>query len=604
MNDRPPSLLWWLPEYPPDPGGIATFAAHLAPALAARGHAVTAFITRGGPEVTVVTDRYTLQREPFREAFESNDPVRVARLGPTTKRIKRDVSPEVYHVHLCEPSPFLHLATLDVAPAPTVLTIHNETIAGFDPDDRESVTTRLFEASSIVTVVSSTAARSLTSMALRFAHRIVPIPNGAPFPTRTDPVPEAPRLVAVGRLHGQKGFDRLLASMVHVVRDVPEVHLDVLGDGPDRGELVALVAELGLTDHVTLHGNVHRSAVDGFLDRARIFVAPSRYEGLPYATLEAAGHGRPVIATNTAGIDEVVVDGLTGVLVDNTIVDEHPEVLADAVVRLVRDHDACVAMGRAGHDRTVRHFSLDSCVDAYEHVYRAATQRRRELAVVIPVHNGERHLAAAIESALGAIAHAGVDAQVIVVDDGSTDASLEIARGYGGRGVDVFSQPNLGSGIARNTGIALTNSEWVAHLDADDLWPVDRLRRLLEAAADAVGTGRRADVVFGNAMKFADPDAPPTARIDDATGAVRMGTTAIVRRSAYDTVGGFGAARTSDHLEWTGRAAESDLDWVEVDALVLERRIHATNQSHGRPFTTDRTRVAILKAHLDRLRDR
>jgi glycosyltransferase involved in cell wall biosynthesis len=595
------SLLWWLPEYLPDAGGIATFAGHLVPGLAERGHQVTALIAAGGPDRSEPAVGIVMLREPYREALEAGDPLRILQLRATTQRVKQAAAADLYHVHLCEPSPLLHLATLDTAPAPTVLTMHNEVVAGFDPDDPEGVTSRLFAASTVVTCVSTTATVEFARRAPRFSHRLVPIPNGAPVPTRTSPVPLEPRLVAVGRLIAQKGFDRLLRSMPTIIEAVPDVRLDILGDGPDRLALEDLVTSLGLADSVVLRGALPRSDVGPILDQSRLVVAPSRHEGLPYAVLEATGHGRPIVATNVAGIDEVVADGVTGLIVDNARVDDDPRLLAEAVIRLLTDHEACVEMGRAGRERTSRLFSLGACLDGYEQVYRAATQRRCDLAVVIPVCNGERHLGVAIESALGAIEHAGVTAQMIVVDDGSTDASLQIAQSYAGSGVEVFSQPNLGSGLARNTGTALTNSEWIAHLDADDRWPVDRLRTLLQAAA---GIERSAEAVFGRAVEFADADAPPLAKIETAPTAVRFGTSGIVRRSAYDRIGGHGVSGDNDQLSWATTAIDAGLRYESIDDVVLERRIHARNKSHLRPFVSDMSRIAVVRAHLDRIRQR
>lgn len=597
-----PSLLWWLPEYPPDPGGIATFAGHVVPGLVERGHNVFALVLRGDSVITEPTEGFTLQREPFRLALESGDPLRVNRLRSTTRRIKQRAAPDVYHVHLCEPSPFLHVATLDTAPAPTVLTIHNEFIKGFDPDDDNGLTNRLFRTSSIVTCVSTTATRALANDAVRFSHRVVPIPNGTPVPAETTPVPVEPRLVAVGRLAEQKGFDRLLRSMPAIVSAVPDVHLDILGAGPAEHELLTLVDSLDLSEHVTLHGHVDRTEVGRLLDRSRLVVAPSRYEGLPYAALEAAGHGRAIVATGVAGLDEVVDDGVTGVVVDNERIDDDPQLLADAIISLLAEHGRCVEMGRAGRERTMKLFSLDACLDSYEHVYRAVTQRRRDVAVMIPVFNGERHLGESIESALAAIDHAGADAQVIVIDDGSTDASAAIAATYADRGVELFSQPNLGVGLARNTGIALTNSEWIAALDADDVWPVDRLEHLLSAAATADANGDRIGAVYGCAIEFADADAPEHSVVSTTPTPVRMITAGLVRRSSFDRIGGHTAAVSNDQVDWGMRAVDAGIEHVSIDDLVLQRRIHANNKSHQRPFLTDTSRVALVKEHLDRVR--
>ena len=329
-------------------------------------------------------------------------------------------------------------------------------------------------------------------------------------PTRSRRTRARRRIAAVGRLAHQKGFDRLLRALPAVIDAVPDVHLDLLGDGPEGPTLAAAIEQLGLGDHVTMHGHVPRATVAEYVRRSRFLVAPSRFEGLPYAALEAAGNARAIVATRVAGTEDVVEHGTTGILIDNDGADTDSDGLAAAIIELLRDPERAEAMGLAGRARTERLFSLDACVDAYLTTYRCALEPIHDVAVVIPVHNGERHLAAALDSALADIEASGIDAHIVVVDDGSTDGSAEIARRYADRGVVVFTQPQLGAAIARNAGIALTTSTWIAHLDADDRWPTGRLRSLLDAADD------NTEAVYGRAVEFADADAPANARIEAA----------------------------------------------------------------------------------------
>jgi glycosyltransferase involved in cell wall biosynthesis len=553
-------------------------------------------ITHRAADEQQLSERLRLRREPFREALEAQDPRDTMRLQRGIREIKTQTDAQLYHVHLCEPSPFLHVSTLATAPAPTVLTLHNEDIKGFDPDNPDTLLYRLFDLSTVITCVSAATTRRFAEMAPRFAHRLVTIANGAPAPGSIAPYPTAPRISAVGRLAHQKGFDRLLRALPAVIESVPDLHLDLLGDGPEGPTLANAIEQLGLGDHVTMHGHVSRDAVGEHVRGSRFLVAPSRHEGLPYAALEAAGNARAIVATRVAGIEDVVEPGSTGILIDNDRADTEPDVLAAAIVELLRDPERAEAMGLRGRSRVGRLFSLDACVDAYLTTYRCALEPVHDVAVLIPVHNGERHLAAALDSALADTEAGGIDAQIVVVDDGSTDRSAEIARRYADRGVVVFSQPHLGVGIARNAGIALSSSTWIAHLDADDLWPIGRLQSLLDAADDSV------EAVYGRAVKFADADAPANAHVDTVPRAVRMGNTGIERRSTYERIGGFNPTSTADFLEWSSRAMAAPLHYVQIDDVVLERRIHAHNMSHGRPFTTDTSRVALLKDHLERRR--
>src|SRR5437667_12630279 len=98
------------------------------------------------------------------------------------------------------------------------------------------------------------------------------------------------------------------------------------------------------------------------------------------------------------------------------------------------------------------------------------------VSVVIPCYNGERYLAEAIESVL---AQRYEPLEIIVVDDGSTDRSAEVARHFGDA-VQYVCQPHAGAAAARNRGVGLATGDLIAFLDADDVWTEGRLARQVQ----------------------------------------------------------------------------------------------------------------------------
>ena len=210
------------------------------------------------------------------------------------------------------------------------------------------------------------------------------------------------------------------------------------------------------------------------------------------------------------------------------------------------------------------------------------------VSVVIPVQNGERYLAAAIE---GALAQTHAPAQVIVVDDGSTDASAAIAASFAPR-VRCLARPVSGGGAAaRNDGVALASGEYLAFLDADDLWPPQRLERLLAAFAQQP----EADIVFGQVQEFRDGAAP------DPPRAAPLATAALIARPAWDRVGGLGDWAVGEFLDWLLRAREVGLHEITVPDTVLLRRLHESNHSTRRRAEFGEY-ARVLKASLDRRR--
>lgn len=123
------------------------------------------------------------------------------------------------------------------------------------------------------------------------------------------------------------------------------------------------------------------------------------------------------------------------------------------------------------------------------------------VSVIMPTYNGEKYIAESIRSVL---AQTYLDWELIVIDDGSTDRTSEIARGFSSQDERIIyvSQQNGGQGRARNTGIRTARGEVIAFLDQDDLWLKEKLERQLEAMNEA-----NADAIFSDGFIFQNDDA-------------------------------------------------------------------------------------------------
>jgi colanic acid/amylovoran biosynthesis glycosyltransferase len=163
----------------------------------------------------------------------------------------------------------------------------------------------------------------------------------------TDP-PDAPRFVNIGRLVEQKGQLLLVEAAAELARRGRRFELALIGDGPLRPDLERLIARHGLGGRVTLAGWGSNEEVRDALSRSRALVLPSFAEGLPVVIMEALALRRPVIATNIAGVAELVRPGESGWLVPAGAVDA----LADAMeAALDTDPARLRAMGEAGAAR-------------------------------------------------------------------------------------------------------------------------------------------------------------------------------------------------------------------------------------------------------------
>jgi len=119
-------------------------------------------------------------------------------------------------------------------------------------------------------------------------------------------------IVTVGRLAAQKGHEDLLDSLATVLPEQPDAFFVWVGDGDLRSELELQIRRGGLTHHVRMLG--HRTDVDRILSAADLFVLPSRFEGLPFALIEAMAHGVPSISSDAGGSPELLRDGIDGLI--------------------------------------------------------------------------------------------------------------------------------------------------------------------------------------------------------------------------------------------------------------------------------------------------
>ena len=179
-----------------------------------------------------------------------------------------------------------------------------------------------------------------------------------------------PLVGSLGRLHPQKGFSDLLTAFAQVRQRIPSVRLFVAGDGELRDDLEAQARSLGMAAVVTFAGV--RADVSEVLAALDVFVLPSLWEGMPNAVLEAMASGLPVVATAVGGTPEVVVDGVTGLLVPP----QDPGALAQAVEQFLRDPGLRRTMGRAGRRRVEQHFDIRETVRQVEDLYETLLRER------------------------------------------------------------------------------------------------------------------------------------------------------------------------------------------------------------------------------------
>ncbi|MFA5205621.1 MAG: glycosyltransferase family A protein [Lentisphaeria bacterium] len=220
------------------------------------------------------------------------------------------------------------------------------------------------------------------------------------------------------------------------------------------------------------------------------------------------------------------------------------------------------------------------------------------VSVIVPVYNGAAHLRETLDSLL-AQDHPALE--VLVVDDGSTDDSLEVARSYGGR-LTVVTQPNQGVAGARNTGIRQARGNYLTFCDQDDLWSPDKTTTqlsYLEAHPECA-------YVLSRMAFFLHPGVErpswlkPELLAGDYPG-YHLGAM-LARRELFGTVGTLDARhRYTDDVGWFFEAKDRGIPMHHLPEVVLFRRVHGGNNS-AQVAHLHRELLAIARRSVDRQR--
>jgi glycosyltransferase involved in cell wall biosynthesis len=233
----------------------------------------------------------------------------------------------------------------------------------------------------------------------------------------------------------------------------------------------------------------------------------------------------------------------------------------------------------------------------YKQKYPASMNPAPSVSVIIPTFNSGQYIATAVDSAL---AQERVDVEVLVIDDGSTDATGEILRRYGDR-IHYIYQPNSGVSTARNTGLASARSRYLAFLDSDDAWHPNKLARQLDALEKNPDAGAcySAFTVTDSELSplYIHRGEPETTVLEDLLlkgNWVSTPSTVLCERALFTKVGGFDPELSlcADWDMWLRLAAVTD--FVYIDESLADYRKHGENMS-GNVALLERDSLRVLE---------
>jgi len=365
-------------EYPPLGGGAGNATLHIAQALASAGHQVVV-LTSGFGELPANSREHgvgVIRLRVRRARIDRSNPremagyvVAAARALPGLLRAERPDAAIVFFSIPCGP---LGLFARLLAGVPYAISLRGGDVPG--TERRLAVAYRLLTPlrrlvmrRAVAVIANSDGLKALSERADPIDVAVIPNGVDAEFFVPAVARRHGPfTFLFVGRFQAQKNLALLLEAMARIRQEVKESFRAVfVGDGPERVSLREKCTALRLDDVVVWNGWCEKDELLRLYQSADCFVNPSLYEGMPNAVLEAMACGLPVIASNVAGNDAVVIPNGTGFLVPL----ESGE-LARAMATIMNDRSLCRRFGSAARDRAVRDYSWTDVARQYVEVLR------------------------------------------------------------------------------------------------------------------------------------------------------------------------------------------------------------------------------------------
>jgi glycosyltransferase involved in cell wall biosynthesis len=356
------------------PGGAETVFVQLATQTSREG--LRHVVALPGPG-WVESALRTAGTEPFPVAIAKRSVVDIGLYRSLVQLIRaHDV--DLVHSHTLGISTYACLAGLRTR-TPVICTLHGDVDLALADRRRAAKFWIIRRGASKLVLVSEYLRRKFLDRTKFAAERVAVVHNGVDAEGHSAPADGALRrefglpadaflVGAVGNIRGPKAYDNLLRAAAIAARENPALRFVVVGEGSGAllDELLRLRAELGLEGIVHFAG--FRDGIASVLANFDAFVLSSSSEGFSIATVQAMASALPVVATRSGGPEEIVTDGVDGLLVP--VAD--PSALAAALVRISRDSALRERLGAAARATALSRFSLRAMLARYEAIYREA----------------------------------------------------------------------------------------------------------------------------------------------------------------------------------------------------------------------------------------
>jgi phosphatidylinositol alpha-1,6-mannosyltransferase len=376
-------------EFPPGPGGIGTHAYQLCKHLSLIGW-----------DVTVITPQDYASEDDVR-AFNINQPFAITRVpsnrGAIIEGFHRLI---VLRRHIARNKPDLVVASgermvwlaamvLGRSDMPWVAVGHGSEFGGRTRFARMLTSWAFGQASSVICVsrftwllmekagIKARAGAVIHNGADDTVFRVMPDSEVGEFRQRMR-LDGRKVIVTVGNVSERKGQQVVIKAMPYILREVPQAVYVVVGRPTKQAEFLGLAQDLGVVDRVVFTGIASTADVVGYLNVADVFAmtsirtASGDCEGYGIAVVEAALCGKPSVVSQSGGLTEAIVDGVTGI----SVPEGDEKATAQAIVRLLKDDDLRNRMGRAALERARSQQTWTQCIARYDVLLKQLLQQR------------------------------------------------------------------------------------------------------------------------------------------------------------------------------------------------------------------------------------
>lgn len=370
-------ILFWATSYLPFIGGLEVFCHSLITQLMLKGHKIVVFA------YDCVNEKKTISKEEYEGVIIHRLPylkqysiAELTTLLSQLKSIIQEFKPDLIHIHGFGPSAFYQSFVLpNYQEVPKILTVHG---LYEDLDYNLKPFKMVLECMDYITTVSHALSQEFVVKISSLTKPLCVIYNGIECrqsieiaPLRND---DTTNIIIASRISKEKGIDVAINAMKFLREKSLKVHLKIYGDDNPTTQhaqyLHQLTDELDLSKYISFHSSFSRQCLAECLTQASVILIPSRYESFGLVALEAGLLKIPVIASDVGGLQEVIMNNQTGLLVPS----EDPQALADAIITVIENSELKNRLIGNAYKHVINNFSIEKTADEYEKLYKKLMQ--------------------------------------------------------------------------------------------------------------------------------------------------------------------------------------------------------------------------------------